>query len=84
MQQDEIYTQLTAIFRDTFGDETLVLTPALTASEIPAWDSFNHISLIVAVESRFQIKFRVSELDFLRNVGHLADSIHARLASQGR
>jgi acyl carrier protein len=84
MQTEDIYAQLTAIFRDLFDDETLVLTPGLTAADVPDWDSFNHINLIVAVETRFKIKFQTAELEQLHTVGHLADLIAVKLAAQGR
>ncbi|WP_213806467.1 acyl carrier protein [Granulicella sp. dw_53] len=84
MQQQEIYAQLTEIFRDVFDDDTLVLTPSLTAADVQEWDSFNHINLIVAVEAGFNIKFQTAELESLQQVGHFADLIHQKLASQGR
>jgi acyl carrier protein len=84
MQLAEIYSQLTTIFHDVFDDDTLVLTPELTAADVPEWDSFNHINLIVAIEQRFKIKFLTAELEQLTSVGHLADLIAAKLAAQGR
>ncbi len=84
MQQQEIYTQLTAIFRDLFDDDDLVLTPGLTAADIPDWDSFNHINLIVAVESKFGVKFQTAELESMHTVGHLADLVQAKLVRPGR
>ena len=84
MQQQDIYTQLTAIFHDLFDDDTLVLTPSLTAAGVPEWDSFNHINLIVAVESRFKINFQTAEIEQLHTVGHLVDLIATKLAAQGR
>jgi acyl carrier protein len=84
MQQHDIYAQLTTIFRDLFDDDTLALTPGLTAADIPDWDSFNHINLIVAVESRFAIKFQTAELESMHTVGHLADLIQSKLAAQHR
>jgi acyl carrier protein len=84
MHQQDIYTQLTTIFRDLFDDDTLVLSPGLTAAEVPEWDSFNHINLIVAVESKFGIKFQTAELESMHTVGHLADLIQSKLAAQGR
>ena len=84
MQQQEIYSQLTAIFRDLFDDDTLVLQPGLTAADVPEWDSFNHINLIVAVESRFGVKFQTAELESMQTVGHLVDLIQSKLAAQGR
>ncbi len=84
MQTEDIYAQLTPIFRDLFDDDSLVLTPGLTAADVPEWDSFNHINLIVAVEARFGIKFQTAELEQMHTVGHLVDLIGAKLAAQGR
>jgi acyl carrier protein len=84
MQQQNIYAQLTVIFHDLFDDDTLVVTPSLTAGDVPEWDSFNHINLIVAIESRFGIKFQTAELESMHTVGHLADLIQSKLAAQSR
>jgi acyl carrier protein len=80
----DIYAQLVTVFHDLFDDETIVLTPELTAADVPEWDSFNHINLIVAVEQRFKIKFQTAELEQLHTVGHLANLIQDKLAAQGR
>jgi acyl carrier protein len=84
MQQEDIYAQLTTIFHDLFDDDSIELNPGLTAADVPEWDSFNHINLVVAVESRFGIKFQTAELESMHTVGHLADIIQAKLAAQGR
>ncbi len=79
MNTDQIYSQLTDIFRDVFDDETLVLTPEMTANDVSEWDSLNHINLITAIEIRFKIKFKTAELEALRNVGQLVEVISKRL-----
>ena len=84
MRPEDIYAQLTTIFHDLFDDDTLVLTPELTADDVPEWDSFNHINLIVAVETRLKIKFQTAELESIQTVGHLVDLIEKKLAAQGR
>ena len=84
MQSQDIYNQLTAIFHDLFDDDSLVLTPELTAAEVPEWDSFNHINLIVATESLFGIKFQTAELERMQTVGHLVELIEKKLSAQGR
>ncbi len=84
MQVEDIYAQLTPIFHDLFDDENLTLTPGLSAGDVPEWDSFNHINLIVAVEATFKIKFQTAELESLQTVGHLVDLVSKKLAAQGR
>ena len=84
MQQQDINQQLTEIFRDIFDDESLVLRPGLTPADIPEWDSFNNINLIVAIEARFKVKFQTAELESMQTVGHVSDLVQAKLAAQGR
>jgi acyl carrier protein len=84
MQQFEIYSKLTEIFRDIFDDDSITLRPDMTAADIEDWDSFNHINLIVATEARFGIKFQTAEIESLRNVGHFVELIEKKLAAQGR
>lgn len=84
MQQAEIYSKLTDTFRDVFEDDSIVLTPEMTARDIKEWDSFNHINLIVATEGKFKIKFKTSEVESLQNVGHFASLIETKLAAVAR
>jgi acyl carrier protein len=74
----EILQQLQAVFRDCFDDDDLVLTPELTAADVPGWDSLRHVMLMVAVEQRFGVRFSVQELPELKNVGDLAAMIAAK------
>jgi acyl carrier protein len=78
MNQAEIIAKLQSVFDDIFLDP-VKLTPALTAKEVPEWDSLTHISLLLAVEKAFGIRFRVGEVEGTRNVGEFADLIGRRL-----
>jgi len=69
MDQESVLKQLTGIFRELFDDDSIELTSETTAADIAEWDSMNHVSLIVAVESRFGIKFQTAEVEDLKNVG---------------
>jgi acyl carrier protein len=77
-QLAEILTGLTQIVRETIGDDTIVLTPETTADDVPMWDSFNHINILVAAEVRFGVKFQTAEIEGLRNVGQLAQLIEKK------
>ena len=82
MQESEIYTRLTQVFHDIFDDNTIVLKPEMTAKDVPEWDSFNHINLVVATEARFGIKFQTAEIESLRNVGQFAELIQKKTAGK--
>jgi acyl carrier protein len=77
MNQTDVIAKLQTIFDDLFL-EPVSLTPALTAKDVPEWDSLMHISLVVAVEKAFGVRFRVGEVETTRNVGEFADLILKR------
>jgi acyl carrier protein len=78
MSQAEIIAKLQPVFDDIFL-EPVKLTPALTAKDVPEWDSLTHISLLLSVEKAFAIRFRVGEVEGTRNVGEFADLIGKRI-----
>ena len=79
MNEHDILQKLTAIFRDIFDLPDLVLTPAMTAEDVEEWDSVNHITLVVATEQEFGIKFQAAELDELKNVSEFVHLIKSKL-----
>lgn len=83
MNAPPVFATLTELFRDVFDDDALVLTPASSAADIAGWDSLNHISLLVAAEMRFGVRFRSAEMEELKNVGELAALIARLLADKG-
>ena len=83
MQTEEIYERLTDLFRELFADDSIHLTPQTTANDIEGWDSFNHISVIVAVETRFGVKMTTAEIEGLANVAALVAAIESKLPKQG-
>ena len=82
MGSNDVYGQLTEIFREVFDDDSIVLTPQTTAADIRDWDSAAHVNLVVAIETRMKIRFKTFELESLHNVGHLADLIETKLAAK--
>jgi len=81
MNRNEIHAELTAVFRDVFDDETIVLGPETTSDDINGWDSQAHVTLVVAAEMKFGIRFRTAELEGLRNVGDFVRLIEERRAN---
>ncbi len=70
MSDAEIYAVLDGIFARVFRRH-IDLHPALTAKEVPGWDSFRFVSIIMATEEHFHIKLPADDLDDLANVGDL-------------
>jgi acyl carrier protein len=79
---DNLWNELTAIFRDTLDNESLTLAETTTAKDVEGWDSITHVLVMVAVEKKFRVKFTAGEIQQLKNVGELAALIRGRLAKQ--
>jgi acyl carrier protein len=79
VNNSEILEKLTDIFHDVFSDDSLVLAPQMTADDVEEWDSFNHINIVVATETRFGIKFKTAEIEKLKNVGEFVELISQKL-----
>ena len=80
MDESEIYEALNEIFCEVFDDPDLKITPEMSAADVPDWDSFNHINIIVASEIRFGVKFKTAELDQLENVGDFVSLLRDKLS----
>ena len=83
MQESDVYRQLTDIFRDVFMRDDLELKPELTAKDVPGWDSFKQIEIILGVEEKYGIKFHTRDLDALHNVGDLARTVLTKAGNRG-
>ncbi|MBE6888220.1 MAG: acyl carrier protein [Ruminococcaceae bacterium] len=75
MTREAIFEELTEIFRDIFDDEEIELTDETTADDIEDWDSLEQINLLVAIEKKFSIKFKLDEVSHLANVGDMVNLV---------
>ena len=79
MTREEIYKHLDEVFQDVFDDESIHVSDSTTADDIEDWDSLEHINLVVAIENKFGIKFNMSEVTSMKNVGEMVDIILERI-----
>jgi acyl carrier protein len=75
--------ELERLFRDVFGNESIVLTDETTAQDIPEWDSLGHVNLMFSIEERFGVRFHGNELAEFENVGELARFLEAHENGRG-
>jgi acyl carrier protein len=73
--REQVYERLNRVFRELFDDETICLADSTTSRDVEGWDSLTHMSLIMEVESEFDIKFSVKDILSMKNVGEMVDLI---------
>jgi acyl carrier protein len=76
----EIYEGLTEVFHEVFGDDSLRLTPTLSAEQVPDWDSVRMLNLVLAIEQRFEVRLRSRDVDQLKNVGDMVRLLESKIA----
>ena len=79
MSENLIYATLENIFREVFSRGDIKLSSEMTSEDIPGWDSFKQIEIILALEEHYHIKFSTRELDSLQSVGDLARVVASRV-----
>ena len=82
MDRGRIFQKIAGIIRDVLDLPDLAVDRATTAANVPGWDSFNHINIVVAIEAHFSVKFHTAEIETVQNVGELVDLVHKKLPVQ--
>ncbi len=80
MTREEMLVAVTEIVRDVLDDESIVLSESTSAPDVPGWDSFAHINIVVASEKEFGVRFRTHEIEQLQNVGEFVDLVTSKRA----
>ena len=70
--------RLQGVFRDVFDEPDLVLRRSMTAADVEGWDSLNHVSMLAAVEREFGVRFSLTEIKGLKDVGGLMDLLERK------
>jgi acyl carrier protein len=80
--KSEILARLQGVFRRVFDEDSIVLTPQTTASDIPEWDSLNQIKIILECEREFKIRLRPREINALENVNEMVEHLAKAVSRQ--
>jgi acyl carrier protein len=70
-----ILDKLKPIFFKVFKNKKVNLKNSSSAKTIKNWDSLAQITLVLNIEREFKIRFKVSEISSLKNVGEMIDLI---------
>ena len=74
-EKKEILEKIQPIFFKVFGNKNIKIDYDSSPETIEQWDSLAQISMIVGIEKLMKIKFSVTELTNLKNVGEIIDLI---------
>lgn len=76
MTREQVHQNIVKIFRQIFDDDTLEIADETTADDIEAWDSYEQINLLIAIEDTFGIEIPLKRVNQMKNVGEMIDFIY--------
>lgn len=80
MEQAEIREKAQASIATVLGHDRFEMRDDLTAPDVEGWDSLTHMSIINGLERTFGIKFKLREINRLKNMGSLLELITEKVA----
>ena len=78
MTEREILADLTTIVRDVLMNDDVVISRETSARDVPGWDSFKMIEIVMAVEGHFGVSVPSKKLDSMETVGDLVELIETQ------
>ena len=73
-----ILKNLEEIFQNYFNNKKIKLKINTNAKHIKNWDSLAQVGLILAIEKKFKLKFSITEINKLNNVGEMVSLIEKK------
>jgi acyl carrier protein len=83
MNDQDLRQRLRDVFVTAFEDPDFEMEPAVKMGDIDEWDSFNHINLMLGIESEFGVEFDSDEIGTLLSVGQIFEALERRLGAVG-
>lgn len=78
----EVFPRLAGVIGSVFDIDPEGVTAEMTAEDVDAWDSLNHLRLITEVESQFDVRLSMAQIMELENVGDLARAVEQLVAER--
>lgn len=77
-----VLEQIRGIASDLFSVAPESITSESAPENLEAWDSTQHLNLVLAIEERFGLQLSPEEIDQMHSIGAIAALVEARLRLQ--
>ena len=78
------FAQVQAIASDIFGVPAGKITPDSSPETIEAWDSMQHLNLVLAIEEKFGVQLAPEDIEQMKTIAATASLVGKRLQSGAR
>ncbi|MBK9276198.1 MAG: acyl carrier protein [Flavobacteriales bacterium] len=81
MEREQIVERIRETITAVLGHGSFDMKDELTAADVKGWDSLTHMTIITRLEKNFGVKFKLKEINKLKNMGSLIELIGTKLTS---
>lgn len=78
MERQAIVEKIHGTLVSVLGHDDFEMSDDLTATDVEGWDSLTHMTIITALERDFGVKFKLREINKLKNMGSLIELISSK------
>ena len=75
-----ILNEVRVIAADVFAVDAKTLSADSSPEQVEAWDSVQHLNLVLALEEKYRIQFEPEEMEGMNNLGRIAALLAAKIA----
>jgi len=77
--EEQLFTEVQGIMQDLFEVPASELTRSSSPQTIEAWDSLQHLNLVLALEQAFSVEFAPEEMEKLVSVEAILHALTKKL-----
>jgi acyl carrier protein len=74
-----VYEQVRTLAADILQVAPEQITEASTPERIESWDSVQHLNLVLALETQFNVEFEPEEIEQMKSIGNIASLVETKL-----
>jgi len=79
-----VFDQIRTMASDLFGVPAERITADSSPQTLEAWDSIQHLNLVLALEEKFSVQLSPEEIEQITNIGETAKLIESKLQATSR
>jgi len=73
-----VQERIKAVFAQVFQVDPAALAASVSPSDIAAWDSFGHLTLVEALQEEFQVEFQLEDIAKMDNLSAIEEILRLR------
>jgi len=75
----DILNEVRGVAADVFAVDANQLHAGSSPEQVEAWDSVQHLNLVLAIEGKYGIQFEPEEMEGMNNLGRIAALLGSKI-----